>query len=113
MLKKAIIGLLVGGISGFFASGGGLILVPALVHLFFLTENKARATATYVILIILIITSFFYYKGDFINWSLSIKVAIGGMLGGFIGAILLKKISNNILQICFIIFLLYMGIRAL
>lgn len=113
MFKRAIIGLIAGMVSGLFASGGGLILIPALAHIFCLQENKSRATSIYVILAISIINSFFYYKGDFINTSLSIKVAIGGMLGGFMGAILLKKISNNILHISFILFLLYMGIKTL
>ena len=33
MLKKGIIGILAGIISGLFGAGGGMILVPAFIHL--------------------------------------------------------------------------------
>ena len=44
MKKQIIIGIMAGVISGFFASGGGMILVPAFVYLLNMGEQKARAT---------------------------------------------------------------------
>lgn len=34
MWKKILVGLIVGFISGMFASGGGLLLIPAYIHFF-------------------------------------------------------------------------------
>lgn len=113
MIKKFILGIFAGIICGLFASGGGLILVPAFVYFFSLEEDKARATSLYSILPMVITSSFFYYKGDFIDWGIGIKVAIGGILGGIIGAKLLKKFSSNFLKITFSIFLMYMGITMI
>ena len=50
MIKKIIIGMFAGFISGLFASGGGMILVPAFVYLFKLNETEARATSIFTIL---------------------------------------------------------------
>jgi Predicted permeases len=93
MIVKIVIGFIAGIISGLFASGGGLILVPAYVYIIKMSEEKARATSILSILPMVIISSIFYFKFDNIDWWLGLKCAIGGLVGGAIGAKLLKKIS--------------------
>ena len=107
MLKKISIGLIAGIISGLFAAGGGMIVVPALIHIFKLEDAKARATSVFAIL------PMFYYKNDYIDWNLGIKCAIGGIIGGIIGAKLLKKMSSKTLRILFVIFLAYTSIKMI
>lgn len=111
MIVKIVIGFIVGIISGLFASGGGLILVPAYVYIIKMSEEKARATSVFTILPMVIVSSIFYIKFDNINWTLALKCAIGGIIGGIIGAKLLKKISPKILKLIFIIFLAYSTIK--
>lgn len=113
MIKKILIGIIAGFISGLFASGGGMIVVPAFVHLFNLEEAEARATCIFAILPMVIASGLFYYNNDFLDWSISIKCAIGGVIGGFIGAKLLKKLSDKVLKIVFIIFLIYVSIKMI
>lgn len=113
MLKKIIIGIFAGIISGLFSAGGGMIVVPSLIHILKLEDAKARATSVFAILPMVIASGIFYYQNDYIDWGLGIKCAIGGIIGGTIGAKLLKKISNKILRILFIIFLLYTSIRMI
>ena len=67
ILKKVLIGLLAGFISGFFSTGGGLILVPSFLYLLNLESQKARGTSIFCILPMVITSSFIYYKGNFIN----------------------------------------------
>ena len=86
MLKKISIGLIAGIISGLFAAGGGMIVVPALIHIFKLEDAKARATSVFAILPMVVVSGLFYYKKDYIDWNLGIKCAIGGIIGGIIGA---------------------------
>lgn len=109
MVKKIIIGLIAGIISGFFSTGGGLILVPAFIHLLKIDQIKSRATSIVCILPMVITTSFFYATNNYIDWKIAILCAIGGIVGGFFGAKILKKIPVNILKISFILFLLYAG----
>ena len=113
MIKKIIIGILAGFISGLFASGGGMIVVPAFVHIFKLNEGSARATCIFAILPMVITSGLFYYNNNFLDWPIGIKCAIGGIIGGFIGAKLLKKLSAKILKIAFIIFLSYVSIKMI
>ena len=111
MLKKCIVGLFAGIISGLFASGGGMILVPAFIYIFKLEDNKARATSVFTVLPMVITSSIFYYRNNLINWKIGILCARGGIIGGYIGAKVLKKYPKKILKILFILFLIYAGVK--
>jgi len=113
MIKKILLGVIAGFISGLFASGGGMIVVPAFVHIFKLDEAEARATCIFAILPMVIASGIFYYNNNFLDWSIGIKCAIGGIVGGYIGAKLLKKLSAKVLKIVFIIFLIYVSIKMI
>ena len=106
MLKKIIIGILAGIISGLFGAGGGLILVPAFVNMLNTDEKKARATSVFCIMPMVIVTAFFYNKNNYIQWNL-------GILGGIIGSKLLIKIPNKYLKFAFILFLIYASITTI
>lgn len=108
---NVIIGLISGIISGFFSSGGGMILVPAFIHILKMNESEARATSVFAILPMVIVSSIFYFNNSYIDWNIGIKCAIGGIIGGFIGAKLLKKIPDKVLKIAFIIFLAYSSFK--
>ncbi len=113
MLKKISTGLIAGLISGLFAAGGGMIVVPALIHLFKLEDAKARATSVFAILPMVITSGIFYYRNDYIDWNLGIKCALGGTIGGIIGAKLLKKMSTKTLKIMFLMFLIYTSVKMI
>lgn len=112
-MVKIIIGLIAGLVSGFFATGGGMIIVPALVYLLSLEESKARATSIFVILPMVIASGIFYYKNNYINWKIGILCAIGGIIGGYIGSRLLKKVPDKYLKIAFTFFLVYVSIKMI
>ena len=78
-----------------------------------LNSKIARGTSIFCILPMVITSSFFYYKGNFINWNISILCAIGGAIGGYIGARLLKKLPEKLLKIFFVMFLIYMSYRMI
>ncbi len=113
LLKNSIIGLCAGFITGLFSTGGGMIVLPAIIYFMKMDEKKARATTIFSILPMVITASIFYYKDKFFDLSLGIKCAIGGVIGSFIGTKLLKKFSNKVLKIIFIVFLLYASYNML
>ena len=113
MIKKILIGIIAGFISGLFAAGGGMIIVPAFVHIFKLDEAEARATSVFAILPMVITSGLFYYNNNYVDWTLGIKCALGGIIGGFIGAKLLRKLSDKFLKVIFIIFLTYVSIKMI
>lgn len=113
MLKKVIIGLLAGVVSGLFSTGGGMILVPAFIYMLNLDATKSRGTSVFCILPMVVTSSFFYYKGNFIDWKIACLCAIGGAVGGYIGAKLLKKLPEKVMKIAFTIFLIYISCKMI
>jgi uncharacterized membrane protein YfcA len=111
ILKILIIGFFAGLCNGVFGSGGGTILVPAMVFLLDVRENKAHATAISVILPLSVISSFFYINKNLVDINLTIKVAIASTVGGYIGSIILNKFSDGLLRKIFGISMIIAAIR--
>jgi len=83
------------------------------MYLLKIESQKARGTSVFCILPMVVTSSFFYYKGNLIDWKVSILCGIGGAIGGYIGAKLLKKLPEKILKIAFTIFLIYVSLKML
>lgn len=112
-IKEMLLGTLSGIICGLFATGGGLILVPAFISFLKLEDKQARATSVFCILPMVITSSIFYYKDNYIDWNIGIKCAIGGIIGGVIGAKLLKKLPTKYIRILFSLFLIYVSLKMI
>lgn len=111
MIKKIIIGLFSGFITGLFATGGGTVLIPAFVYFLDMDEKVARATSICCVLPAVIISFIFYIKDKHFDVKLGLLCAFGGIIGAVIGAKLLNRLPDKILKICFIIFLLYVSVK--
>jgi len=113
LIKKIIIGIITGIVNGLFGSGGGTIVVPAMVLWLDVEEHKAHATAISIILPLTIISTFFYFKNNYVDWNITWKVIIGGIAGGYVGAKLLNICPENILRKIFAGFMIFAAIRML
>lgn len=113
ILKKIVLGIIAGIICGLFGTGGGLILVPAFIYMLKLNPKKSRGTSLCCMLVMVIVSSIFYSKNKYIDLKLGILCAIGGIIGGYFGAKVLKKMPDYILKIVFVIFLTYYSIKIL
>lgn len=109
-IKIILLGLCTGFLSGLFASGGGLIAVPGLIYFVKTEEKEARAIAIFSILPMVLTSMFFYNKAGNIDLRMGILCGIGGLIGGWTGANILKKISDKYLSLIFIIFLIWAAI---
>ncbi len=76
-------------------------------------KHGARATSIFAILPMVLASSLFYFKGNYIDWKIGILCAIGGIIGGYVGSKLLRKLSDKVLKISFIIFLFYVSIKMI
>ena len=74
--KKIMIGFWGGLVTGLFASGGGMILVPCFMFFLHMKDRTSRATSAFCILPWVIISGFFYYKNNYIDWRTGIYCAI-------------------------------------
>lgn len=112
-LYKGIIGILAGIVSGLFASGGGMILVPAFIYLLKLEDVESRATSVMCILPMVVTSGIFYYRNNYIDWKLGMLCAIGGIAGGIVGAKLLNKLPTKYLKIAFTVFLIFASYKMI
>lgn len=103
-------GVLVGVANGLFGGGGGMLCVPLLL-LAGLENKKAQATAILIMTPISIASAIVYYTSGYIDLMDAMYVGIGSIVGGLIGANLLKKFSNITLQYIFAFVMLLAGIR--
>lgn len=88
--------------------------ISSSIYIFIkIKDIKARGTSIFCILPMVLTSSFFYYKGNYINWKIAFLCALGGAIGGYIGARLLKKLPEKILKSAFAIFLIYVAVRML
>lgn len=106
-------GLVVGVINGFLGGGGGMIVVPILTFLIGLEDKKAHATAILVILPITICSTIIYFLNNEIDLMKCLYSGIGFIVGGIVGALLLKKINNKVLRVLFSIIMVIAGIKML
>lgn len=111
LMKLKIIGIVTGFLNGFFGAGGGTIFVPAAERILKIEEHKAHATAIAVILPLSIISAIVYLLKTSIPWSTVIWVSIGGVIGGYIGAKILKKFTGKWLHIIFGSFMIIAAIK--
>lgn len=111
ILKTALIGFITGLVNGIFGSGGGTILVPCLVFIMGIEDHKAHATAISIILPLSIISSFVYFKYDVVDLELTLKVAIGSVIGALVGSSILNRFPVNILRKIFGIFMIIAAVR--
>lgn len=111
--KNMLIGFLGGVISGFFSAGGGLILVPYMTAILNMDEVNARATTIFCIFFMVFTSGCFYFRENYIDWNMAIKCAVGGIIGGYIGSKILWNAGKKFLEISFIIFLVYAGIKMI
>lgn len=112
-IKYIAIGLITGVANGLFGSGGGTIAVPAMVHFLGADEYKAHATAISIILPLTVVSSVYYISKGYADWGLTLKVTIGGLAGGYVGARLLNVCPEKWLRRIFAIFMAAAGIRMI
>lgn len=108
-----LIGSIGGLLGGLFGSGSGLIILPAIIKFLKVDEYTARGTTLITVLFIVMSSAFFYYKSNYFNLELGIYTAIGGVIGGLVGAKLTKNIPKFWLSIMFEIFVIIIAVMMI
>ena len=113
VLWLLIIGVAIGFVNGFWGGGGGMICVPTLTSILLLPEKKAHATAILIMLPLSAASFVVYLLGGNLQWNHAANVSAGFVVGGIIGAMLLKNINNLILKIVFSLIIIAGAIKLL
>ena len=106
-----LVGLIGGTLSGLTGLGGGFIMVPLLVYLFGMTQHQAQGTSLTVLLPPLGVLAFWqYYKNGHVDVQVAILVAIGFVLGGYLGGWSAQQISGPMLRKGFAVMMAFIAV---
>lgn len=114
ILMYLLLGLVAGIFSGLIGVGGGVIIVPALVFLFGLSQHQAQGT-TLALLVppIGLLAAWTYYTEGYVDLRIAALICVGFFLGGFVGAKFATGLSNPVLEKVFGIALLLISIKMI
>ena len=105
--------LAIGAINGLLGGGGGMLCVPMLQFVCALGDKRSHATAILIMLLSSIASTIIYIRYLGAHFWVFLAVLAGSLLGGFIGAKLLKKLKSIYIQVLFIVVLFVAGISML
>ncbi|MDD2212485.1 MAG: sulfite exporter TauE/SafE family protein [Clostridia bacterium] len=113
MAILSLIGIFTGLINGLLGIGGGTILIPAMVFLLGEKQHLAHGTSLSIILPTAIVSTFVYQANNHLDWGIALKIALSGMIGGYLGARLMPYIPAPYLRKLFGVFMAVAGIRMI
>jgi hypothetical protein len=109
------IGIAAGILSGMFGVGGGVIIVPALVLLFGMSQQNANATSLMALLLpVGLLGVYEYYRLGKLSTEhlwFGLTIAAGLFIGAFFGARIAIGMSGDLLRRAFAVFLVIVAIR--
>ncbi|MEK6543728.1 MAG: sulfite exporter TauE/SafE family protein [Elusimicrobiota bacterium] len=114
MASLILLGFVAGTLSGLVGVGGGVIIIPALVYLFGLSQHQAQGT-TLALLVppIGFLAAWTYYRQGYVDIRMATWICVGFFLGGLLGARFAVGFSNAVLQKLFGMALLLISLKML
>lgn len=107
-------GLTAGIVAGFFGVGGGIVIIPALVFLFGMTQHQAQGTSLGVLLFpIGLLAVWNYHKAGYINFKYVFILVIAFVIGGYLGSLISVNLPNQLLKRLFGVLMLLVGIKMI
>jgi uncharacterized protein len=99
ILLYLLLGIVAGVLSGLIGIGGGVLIVPALIFLFGLSQHEAQGT-TLALLVppIGFLGAWTYYQQGYVNIKIAVWICLGFFIGSLFGAKLATNIPNVILE---------------
>ncbi|BCW97689.1 MAG: UPF0721 transmembrane protein [Armatimonadota bacterium] len=112
LVLYAIVGLAAGVLSGFFGIGGGVIIVPALVFIFGLSQHQAQGTSLAVFALpVGLIGAYTYWKEGSVVVPGALVLAAGIFIGSYFGASRAVVLPEDALRRAFAIVLIIVALR--
>ncbi|MBI3893349.1 MAG: sulfite exporter TauE/SafE family protein [Candidatus Wallbacteria bacterium] len=113
-IQTVLLGLLTGVVSGFFGVGGGVFLIPALVLLYGMPQQRAQGTSLAMLLLPVGLPGFLqYYKDGNVDLELAGYLIVGFVFGIWLSSGLVAKIDPNRLRQAFGVFLLLVSLKMI
>ncbi|MBI4974553.1 MAG: sulfite exporter TauE/SafE family protein [Candidatus Omnitrophica bacterium] len=113
-ISYILVGFLSGIFSGFLGLGGGLVLIPILVYVYGLSQHQAQGTSLAVMVppITILAALRYYYSGN-VKLNMAVFIALGFILGAFLGADFVQHVTGVALKKIFGVILLLVSFRMI
>ncbi|WP_136808239.1 sulfite exporter TauE/SafE family protein [Desulfosediminicola flagellatus] len=106
------VGLIAGVFSGFLGIGGGIILVPALLYFFGMTQHQAQGTTLAIMLPpVFFFAVWKYYLAGHVNIPFAVFASVGLTIGAYLGAHTVMQVPEALLTKLFGIILILVGVE--
>src|SRR5450631_4276892 len=113
-LLALLIGLLVGAFAGVVGLGGGILMVPALVYFFHMSQHRAQGTSLAAMLAPVGILAFWeYYRHGNADLKTGLLLAAGFTVGAYFGGVGAQHVPELMLRRVFAVTLIIVGTRML
>lgn len=108
------LGLIAGVLSGVVGIGGGVIIVPALVFFFGMSQHTAQGTTVAMLVLpVGALAAWVYYKQGFVEFPVAGLLAAGFFLGSMAGARIAVTLPAAILEKVFGIVVVLIGAKMI
>jgi uncharacterized membrane protein YfcA len=111
MLLAFLLGALIGVWSSSMGLGGGILAIPTLVLIFGVNQHTAAGTSLLIMIPNTIVGSFAHLRQGTASLRLGSIIGIGAFFGAAIGTWIALMMNNQVLQLIFGCFILFMAIR--
>ena len=114
-IATLVLGLLTGLLSGSLGIGGGVVVVPALVFLFAMSQKGAQAVSLALMVPMALVGAIQYWRFGHLQLSGSrlVLLAVGALVGVSLGAMLADRLPAAVLRRCFAVLLMFVAVRML
>lgn len=108
------VGMCAGLLSSMVGIGGGIVIVPALVILFGLSQKMAQGTSLAMLLPpIGILGVMIYHKAGNIRWDYALILILSFVLGSYFGAKWVQNMNTITVKRIFAIFMIVIAVKYL
>ena len=111
VLGYILLGLVAGSLSGLIGIGGGVIIVPALVILFGLSQHTAQGTTLALLVMPVGLLAAWTYLSGHADLRIALFIALGFIVGGLIGAQFANSVPESVLRKIFAVTLILIAVR--
>lgn len=114
-IATVVLGVITGLLSGALGIGGGIVVVPALVLLFGMTQKGAQGLSLAMIIPLSIIGAWQYWRYGHLQMTGSrpILLCAGAVAGALLGSMLADRLPAPILRRFFAVVMMIIAIRML
>ena len=109
-----LIGMAAGFLGGMVGIGGGIIIVPALIMLLGMSQHQSQGISlTMMLFPVGILAVLNYYKKGYVDFRLAGILAVGFIIGGYLGSKLSLSLPQETIKKIFAIIMIIVAVRML